>query len=163
MTLKLILPALILVLALALAVPAGAFVYAPLYPVVGQEVQFTDTSYDPDGSVVAWSWEFGDGGTSSDQNPNHTYTAPGIYSVIEVITDNTGISTTCRNGIEVTAACACDGAVVRILTDRRPRVGSRRQIVAHVVNRGPDACCFEVDLPDHLPEKRPAGGGQVPL
>ena len=41
-------------------------------------VRFTDTSSDqPD----AWSWHFGDGGTSSLQNPVHTYTTAGTYTV----------------------------------------------------------------------------------
>jgi len=41
-------------------------------------VHFTDTST---GEPTAWSWTFGDGNTSTDQNPTHTYTAPGNYTV----------------------------------------------------------------------------------
>jgi hypothetical protein len=41
-------------------------------------VLFEDWSY---GEPDAWSWDFGDGGTSTDQNPVHTYTAPGSYTV----------------------------------------------------------------------------------
>ena len=41
-------------------------------------VQFTDTST---GSPTAWSWDFGDGTTSPDQNPIHTYTSAGAYTV----------------------------------------------------------------------------------
>ena len=41
-------------------------------------VQFTGTSTgDPD----TYAWEFGDGGTSSDPDPEHTYTTPGTYQV----------------------------------------------------------------------------------
>jgi hypothetical protein len=42
-------------------------------------VQFSDLST---GSVEIWSWNFGDGTTSSEQSPSHTYTEPGIYTVI---------------------------------------------------------------------------------
>lgn len=42
------------------------------------KVQFTD---ETKGVVKLWRWDFGDGGTSSDQNPAHTYTAPGEYTV----------------------------------------------------------------------------------
>lgn len=41
-------------------------------------VQFTDTSTD---QPTKWSWNFGDRGTSTLQNPVHTYTASGIYTV----------------------------------------------------------------------------------
>lgn len=50
-------------------------------PIVGQvplAVQFTDQT---PGSPSAWDWSFGDGGTSTDQNPLHSYTTPGRYDV----------------------------------------------------------------------------------
>jgi len=42
------------------------------------EVSFTDTST---GSPTAWSWDFGDGTTSAEQNPVHTYSSAGAYTV----------------------------------------------------------------------------------
>ncbi len=42
------------------------------------EVQFTDISPL---TVNSWSWDFGDGGTSTVQNPLHDYTTPGAYTV----------------------------------------------------------------------------------
>ena len=41
-------------------------------------MNFTDTSTGP---VTSWSWDFGDGGISTAQNPVHTYTAAGTYTV----------------------------------------------------------------------------------
>lgn len=41
-------------------------------------VQFSDSS---DGQIVAWFWDFGDGATSTQQNPSHLYTIPGQYDV----------------------------------------------------------------------------------
>ncbi|NLA32194.1 MAG: PKD domain-containing protein, partial [Methanomicrobiales archaeon] len=41
-------------------------------------VQFTDESA---GNVTAWLWNFGDGNTSTEQSPSHTYETPGIYNV----------------------------------------------------------------------------------
>jgi hypothetical protein len=40
-------------------------------------VQFTDTST---GDIISWHWDFGDGGTSTLQNPSHTYEAAGTYT-----------------------------------------------------------------------------------
>ncbi len=54
----------------------------------GQACDFTDGSSDPDGSVVAWSWDFGDGSSSTQQNPSHVYTASGSYPVKLRVTDN---------------------------------------------------------------------------
>ena len=54
------------------------------------DCSFTDTSTDSDGSVVSWAWDFGDGGTSSVQNPSHSYAAAGTYSVELTATDNEG-------------------------------------------------------------------------
>jgi PKD repeat protein len=41
-------------------------------------VRFTDLSSDSDGSITAWNWDFGDGTTSTEQNPIHTYPAIGF-------------------------------------------------------------------------------------
>jgi len=51
---------------------------------------FTDSSTDPDGTVTAWTWDFGDGGTSTLQNPGHTYLTGGPYLVTLVATDDRG-------------------------------------------------------------------------
>ncbi len=58
----------------------------------GLACDFTDTSTDYDGSVVSWSWNFGDGVTSAAQNPNHTYAADGTYPVTLTVSDDDGDS-----------------------------------------------------------------------
>jgi PKD repeat protein len=54
----------------------------------GLTCDFTDTSSDSDGAVVAWSWEFGDGATASVQNPQHTYATGGPRTITLVVTDD---------------------------------------------------------------------------
>jgi PKD repeat protein len=51
---------------------------------------FSDRSTDGDGDVVRWQWTFGDGATSSDRSPAHTYAAAGSYDVRLVVTDDDG-------------------------------------------------------------------------
>lgn len=53
-------------------------------------VQFTDTSTVP--GITSWLWEFGDGSTSTEQNPSHTYTDDGLYTVRLNVTGSTGLS-----------------------------------------------------------------------
>jgi len=51
---------------------------------------FTDLSTDTDGEVVRWLWSFGDGTTSTQSNPVHTYTETGEYVVTLTVTDDDG-------------------------------------------------------------------------
>src|SRR5439155_1702026 len=56
----------------------------------GLTCSFTDQSTDPDGSVIGWSWNFGDGATSNSRNPSHPYGATGDYTVTLTVTDYPG-------------------------------------------------------------------------
>lgn len=53
---------------------------------------FQDNSTPGDGTIVSWLWDFGDGSNSNQQNPIHTYTTAGTFSVILVTTDDNGCS-----------------------------------------------------------------------
>ncbi|HSH60268.1 MAG TPA: DNRLRE domain-containing protein [Acidimicrobiales bacterium] len=55
-----------------------------------QAVVFTDTST---GVPTSWSWNFGDGTTSSAQHPTHAYAAPGTYTVTLTVTNALGTDT----------------------------------------------------------------------
>ncbi|MGD0094528.1 MAG: PKD domain-containing protein [Planctomycetota bacterium] len=48
----------------------------------------------------SYSWDFGDGSTSTSQNPTHTYAPPGTYTVVLTVTDSNGVKTTA--GLTVT-------------------------------------------------------------
>lgn len=61
-----------------LAPPTAAFTASPLSGAAPLAVSFTDQST---GGPIAWSWTFGDGGTSTQRHPNHTYISPGTYNV----------------------------------------------------------------------------------
>ncbi|MEM8533246.1 MAG: PKD domain-containing protein [Chloroflexota bacterium] len=55
---------------------------------VGQTVAFSSTlSTDPEGDAMDYRWDFGDGNTSDEANPVHTYTQPGAYNVQLTVTD----------------------------------------------------------------------------
>lgn len=52
-------------------------------------------------------WNFGDGSTSQDQNPNHSYSAEGVYTVAVTVTDNSGVSETTRQNIRTENSTDC--------------------------------------------------------
>jgi len=65
-------------------------------------VTFTDQSTDPDGNIIAWNWNFGDGGSSGVQNPVHIYPSSGIYSVTLTVSDNKFVSNSTTKNIIIT-------------------------------------------------------------
>jgi poly(beta-D-mannuronate) lyase len=69
------------------AAPAAAFAGSPTSGSYPLTVNFTDQST---GSVTAWSWNFGDSGTSTLQNPAHIYQAAGAYTVSLTVSGNAG-------------------------------------------------------------------------
>ena len=64
-------------------------------------VSFTDTSTDVDGSIQTWSWNFGDGQSSSVANPVHTYSTSGTYTVSLDVTDNDGLTDSISQQVSV--------------------------------------------------------------
>jgi len=63
-------------------------------------------SSDPDGSLVAYDWSFGDGGSASGVSSAHSYASPGSYSAQLRVTDNSGLSAASSVTITVDAPVA---------------------------------------------------------
>lgn len=66
------------------------FTAQPLSGTAPLEVTFTDQSTSTGAPITAWDWSFGDGGSSTEQNPAHTYLRAGKYSVILQVTSADG-------------------------------------------------------------------------
>jgi PKD repeat protein len=70
---------------------------------IGELIQFDPSgSSDPDGTIVFYRWQFGDGGTSTQVAPQHGYVLPGTYVVTLFVRDDDGASTTCTTTATVT-------------------------------------------------------------
>ena len=67
--------------------PVAAFTGSPTSGDINLNVSFTDQSTN---SPTSWSWNFGDGGSSTAQNPSHTYTVAGTYTVTLTATNAFG-------------------------------------------------------------------------
>jgi PKD repeat protein len=60
-------------------------------------------SFDVDGSIASYSWDFGDGATSVETSPTHTYATPGTYTIGLTTTDDRGASRTVSTSVAVIA------------------------------------------------------------
>lgn len=67
-------------------------------------VEFSDTSEWSTAPIVSWSWAFGDGGTSTEENPEHAYAMTGVYGVTLTTVDANGASDTFAKPIQLTAS-----------------------------------------------------------
>lgn len=85
--------------------PIAAFSASPTVTCDGM-VQFTDLSTN---LPTSWSWTFGDGGTSTVQDPTHTYSAFGSYTVTLTATNANGSDTQTQGGlVQFVPAWLCD-------------------------------------------------------
>jgi len=69
--------------------PTAGYSYVPSNPTTADTVSFTDLSFDSDGTVVSWNWDFDDSGSSTSQNPTHVFD-DGTYTVTLTVTDDDG-------------------------------------------------------------------------
>lgn len=84
--------------------PVAIFDYSPKPVLVNQTVTFNGSaSYDPDGTVVSWAWNFGDSGIGSGMVVTHSYSSDGNFTVTLNVTDNDGQSDSTTMGIAVYA------------------------------------------------------------
>jgi len=82
--------------------PVAIFDYSPKPVLVNQTVTFNGSaSFDPDGTVVSWAWDFGDSGSGSGMVVTHSYLFVGNFTVTLNVTDNDGQSNSTTMGITV--------------------------------------------------------------
>lgn len=107
-------------------------------------VHFTDQSNAP--GPTSWLWSFGDGGTSTSQNPTHVYAADGVYNVRLTVTGSRGVVTKQKNGyIKV-------GQIARValIGGSLPLPAGDAAVASHLEGLG-----FIVDRYDDEPANRP--------
>ena len=66
-----------------------------------RKVTFTDTSTDEGLDIIEWSWNFGDGSSSDEQNPTHTFANAGSWNVSLTVTDSKGNTDTMEREVVI--------------------------------------------------------------
>jgi hypothetical protein len=94
--------------------PTASFSFSPAHPLPGEEVHFSD---DSSGEPTRWHWDFGDGQTSEQQNPSHTYTTSGSKTVTLVVSNASGSDSAVK---EVRIASPVRRPLRRVAPNRQP-------------------------------------------
>lgn len=115
--------------------PVVDFDLAPDNPAVGQEVAFTSKVTDPATPPLTpytYAWAFGDDGTSTAQNPTHTYAAAGTYTVVLSVTNSRGEVGRKEKSVTVTATPVNRRPVVSAITPNpaNPQAGQAVTLTA---------------------------------
>ena len=102
--------------------PVASFTYSPAEPRAEQIVTFNaSASYDPDGNIVTYRWDFGDGNITSVADPiiTHVYENCGNYTVTLTVTDNEGLASSVSQIVQV-----INPSLLRLWADVGSYVGS---------------------------------------
>jgi len=103
--------------------PGGA--YAGM---MGEAILFDGSgSFDPDGRIIAYGWDFGDGSTGTGVNPSHTYAAAGTPTVTLTVTDDGGLKHTAATTATIQQPAMSDFDIKSFRATRRVRLSRKRQ------------------------------------
>lgn len=126
--------------------PVASFTYSPTEPLVNQEITFdASQSYDTDGTIVSYAWNFSDDTTltETDALTTHIYTEDGTYNVTLTVTDDDGLTNSTWK--TVTVLPIHDVAVISVTpAPTEVTIGENVTITVDVKNEGTVAETFTV-------------------
>jgi hypothetical protein len=123
--------------------PQADFVYFPSDPMPLENMSFCDTSFDPAGfGFNSYTWDFGDGATSTVNCASHQYAADGDYTVQHSATTPDGRTAFVSKVVSVRTH---DVSIMRVMAPTTARVGQSRSITVSIKNtRYPDNVRIEL-------------------
>jgi len=109
--------------------PVAKFTFSPTNPRVGENVFFDGSaSYDPDGIVQLWTWDFGDNnGVSTTPTPVRgiAFLQPANYTVTLTVTDNAGLTATTSSQITIRPVPPHDVSIVSAIAEPKTVVSTQ--------------------------------------
>ncbi|AYN67199.1 PKD domain-containing protein [Euzebyella marina] len=123
--------------------PVAVAEAAPLTGVAPLEVTFTGGNSSDDVGVVAYAWDFGDGGTSTEMNPIYTYNEADTYTVTLTVTDEGNRTSTATLSITVTDGTS---GKMEVILAENPSKGGVAKI--RVINAPADMVVLKIYLHD---------------
>jgi len=112
-------------------VPVADFTANPVYGAMPLTVQFADASSNVPSS---WAWTFGDGGSSTLQNPSHAYASAGTYSVSLNATNAGGSNTVTKTGYILVTNPVSGGGTVYLNSNKAAYVEAGGALQFHVTD-----------------------------
>lgn len=108
-------------------------------------------STDPDGTIVEYSWDYGDGTAAQvAENPSHTYTTSGTYTAVLTVTDDGGATATSQVIVTVSSAGAPDVVLTKSVDATEVTEGDTFTYTIEYVNNG-SVRAVQVFLTDSIP------------
>ena len=91
--------------------PSASFMVSSFEGCVGTNIDFNDLSSGSDGMINKWTWDFGDGSSSTNQNPSHLFNKTGIFNVTLYVNDSNN--------------CQSDTTSINVTIDSYPTVNAK--------------------------------------
>jgi len=114
--------------------PTASFTFTSGTVLTAVSVSFDgSTSFDPDGTIAGYAWDFGDGSTGSGVTPSHSYSIAGIYTAKLNVTDNSGSTAVTTQSITITDR---PPVVATVLSSTNPSPG--QSIIITITASDPD-------------------------
>lgn len=128
--------------------PSADFTYSPTQPTTEDTISFSDNSSDEDGSINYWNWDFGDGNTSTLQNPSHSYSTDGTYTVNLTVTDDDGATSNYNESFTVSSTSERSVSLSISPNEKSGSPGSTIKYSVSITNTGTVEDNYELTVND---------------
>lgn len=129
--------------------PIPSFFFSPSQPRENENVLFDGSTSADDGTIVGYTWSFGDGSGGSGQTVNHSYAVAGTYNVILTVRDDRGLSAS-TSPKEVNVLAAVNPVAAFTYSPTNPKLNDvlRVNAAASTVPPGRTIVSYEWDFGD---------------